>query len=186
MSAANPTTEAKLVTGDELFEMGDIGPAELIDGRIVPMSPTNVEHADIEFTLAWLLKNHVHAKDIAWVFGGEVGIYIRRDPDRIRAADVAVVAKSRLAVRPKSYLDVPPDLVVEIVSPTDRWAGIRSEVEDYFSIGVARVWVVEPDNQAVLVFHSATEFTRLSMDDTLRGEGLLEGFEVAVATVLGV
>ncbi len=52
-------------------------------------------------------------------------------------------------------------------------------------MGVARVWVVEPDNQAVLVFRSATEFTTLGLGDTLRGEGLLAGFEVPVATVLG-
>lgn len=185
MSVANATTETKLVTGDELFEMGGIGPAELIDGRVVPMSPTGGRHGRIELRLGRQLDDYVTNLGNAWVVLGEVGIYIRRQPDRVRAADVAVFNKQTLPEVPEGYLPVAPDLAVEIVSPTDRWADLRQKVQDYFSIGVARVWVVEPDNQAVLVFRSATEFTTLGLGDTLRGEGLLAGFEVPVATVLG-
>ena len=184
MSVANATTETKLVTGDELFEMGDIGPAELIDGRVVPMSPTGGRHGRIELRLGRQLDDYVTNLGNAWVVLGEVGIYIRRQPDRVRAADVAVFNKQTLPEVPEGYLPVAPDLAVEIVSPTDRWADLRQKVQDYFSIGVTRVWVVEPDNQAVLVFRSATEFTTLGLGDTLRGEGLLAGFEVPVATVL--
>ncbi len=131
------------------------------------MSAANVEHSDIEFIPARLLRNHLQPNNVAWVLGGDMGICIRRNPDRIRAADVAVVAKTRPPTRPKAYLPVAPDLAVEIVSLTDGWADIRQKVAGYFSIGVERVWVVEPDNQAV------------------RGEGLLAGFEVPVATLLG-
>lgn len=186
MSAANATTETSLVTGDELFEMGDIGPAELIDGRIVPMSPTGGRHGRLELRLGRQLDDYVAERGTGWAVVGEVGIYIRRQPDRVRAADVAVFNKDVLPEAPDGYISVAPDLAVEIVSPTDRWADIRQKVADYFSIGVERVWVIEPDNQAVLVFRSATEFATLGLGDTLRGEGLLDGFEVAVATLLGV
>lgn len=179
----SPTlVETQLITGDELLAMGDIGPCELIDGRIVLMSPTNIEHASLETIISWYLHGFVTNKDLGWVLVGEVGIYIRRRPDRIRAADVAFISKQRLPTRPRrGYLTVAPELVIEIVSPDDRWEGIRKKVEEYFSIGVERVWIMEPDNKQVLVFHSATEFQTLSEADTLKGEGILDGFEASVA-----
>jgi Uma2 family endonuclease len=56
----------------------------------------------------------------------------------------------------------------------------REKLADYFSIGVERVWVVEPQNRQVLVFSSSTDVTELDEDDTLRGEGALEGFAMRV------
>jgi Uma2 family endonuclease len=52
MSAARSETTDRLLTGDDLLAMGDIGPCELVDGRIVPMSPTGGEHGEIEVRLA--------------------------------------------------------------------------------------------------------------------------------------
>jgi len=73
--------------------------------------------------------------------------------------------------------------VVEVISPDDRWEDMRQKLEDYFSIGVQRVWVVEPENRAVLVYRSVTEMQRLSESDVLTGEGLLEGFTRPVASL---
>jgi len=60
---------------------------------------------------------------------------------------------------------------------------VRKKIEEYFAIGVERVWVVEPDNRAVLVYRSATEMERLAETDILRGEGVLQGFEMPIATL---
>lgn len=117
MSVANATTETKLVTGDELFEMGDIGPAELIDGRVVTMSPTGGRHGRIELRLGRQLDDYVTNLGNAWVVLGEVGIYIRRQPDRVRAADVAVFDKQTLPEVPEGYLPVAPDLNIIFVPP---------------------------------------------------------------------
>lgn len=178
----SPTlVETQLITGDELLAMGDIGPCELIDGRIVYMSPVGDEHAILEFRLGRWLGNFGETHDLGWVLGGEVGIYIRRNPDRVRAADIVFVSKQKLKKWTKGYLSVTPELVVEIVSPRDTWQALRQKIAEYFSIGVERVWIVEPDQRQVLVFRSATAFQILGENDTLRGEGILTGFEVSVA-----
>lgn len=182
--ATIPSTKArtKLITGEKLLAMGDIGPCELIDGRIVPMVPTGNEHGVVEFNLGRHIGNFVAAHKLGWVTGGEVGIYTRRNPDRVRSADIAFVSRERSSGRPsKGFLTVAPDLVVEIVSPDDRWQDVRQKLEEYFGIGVDRVWIVEPDNRAVLVYRSITEMSRLGAGDTLLGEGVLEGFSVPVA-----
>jgi len=75
---------------------------------------------------------------------------------------------------------VAPDLVAEIISPEDRWQDVRQKIEEYFEIGVDSVWIVEPENTAVLVYQSATDFARLGNDDVLKGDGTLAGFALRV------
>jgi Uma2 family endonuclease len=180
--AVPPKSRARRITGEELLAMGDIGPCELVDGRIVHMNPTGVEHADIEIALGAALRAFVRKNRLGRVLGGEVGIYTRRNPDRVRGADLAFISRERLADNPaKGFLKVAPELAVEIVSPRDRWQDIRQKIEEYFAIGVQRVWIVEPDNRDVLIYSSSTEMRKFGEGDILTGEGVLEGFSVPVA-----
>ena len=181
MTGAVASVKEELITGEELLAMGDIGPCELIDGRIVHMHPTGSEHGMIEFNLGSELRRLFGSTSSAGSPGGEVGIYIRRSPDRVRGADIAFVSGRRLQSLPKGFLTVAPDLVVEIMSPEDRWQDVREKLADYFSIGVERVWIVEPQNRKVLVFSSPTDVAEYGEEDTLRGEGILSDFAIGVA-----
>ena len=174
--------KAQQITGEELLAMGDIGPCELIDGRVVRMNPIGRSHAYVAANLSMTLNQFVRQHKLGEVLVGEIGIFIQRGPDRIRAADIAFVSTERLAQTTESgYLKTAPDLVVEIISPSDRWQDVRDKLEDYFAIGVHRVWIVEPDNRAVLVYRSSTEMRKLSEGDTVIGEGVLDGFSLPVA-----
>lgn len=182
MIAVKPSVQEKLVTGDELLAMGDIGRAELIDGRVFYMPPTSGGHGYHELEIGALLRNFVRPRKLGWVLTGEVGIYIRRNPDTIRAADVAFVSRKQMAERPqRGYLNIAPELVVEVISPSDLWDEIRQKIQDYFSIGVERVWICEPEQRDVLVFCSPQEFQTVGLNDVLKGAGLLEGFELRIA-----
>ena len=183
---ALPKRRTKPMTGEELLALGDIGPSELIDGRIVAMTPTGDEHGTIEFNLGSELRVFVRRQRLGRVTGGEVGIYTRRNPDRVRAVDIAFISTSRLAEPVKGYLTVAPDLVVEIMSPDDRWQDVREKLTEYFTIGVTWVWVVEPSNRKVLVFRSSTMVEECGEDETLAGEGVLAGFAVKVADLFSV
>ena len=174
-----------LLTGADLLEMGDIGPSELVKGVITPMSPTQAEHGMLEALLTAALYTFVAKRRLGWVVSGEVGVYMQRSPDTIRAVDVAFISRQRQPRRPATFLAVAPELVVEIVSPSDRWDGIRQKLVEYFDAGVDRVWVVEPGQRKVLVFRAPAELTELGEDDTLRGEGVLAGFELPLRELFG-
>lgn len=177
------TVRHALITGEQLLAMGDIGPCELIDGEIVAMSPTGFLHGDVELQLARLLADYVDANDLGRVATGEVGIYIARDPDRIRAADVAFVPKANLPPSPRSFLEIAPELVVEVISPNDRWQDTRAKILDYFTIGVHRVWLVEPAQRAVLVYAEADSYQRFDQGDVIPCDGTLTGLEIQVADI---
>ena len=169
------------ITGEDLFALGDIGPAELIDGRIIPMSPTQNLHAYIVFEIGRRLGNFNAARRLGWVIGAESGVYTSRQPDTVRAMDVAFVSRRRLPMLERGFLRVPPELVVEVVSPTDRWSELEAKPAEYFAIGVDVVWVVEPERRSVLVHRSGLEPIALGEDDILRGDGLLAGLEIPLA-----
>ena len=173
-----PTT--KLITGDELLAMGDIGPCELIDGRIVMGEPTGGGHGRLEIRLGGKLDDFVSRRKLGWVMGGETGIYTHRNPDRVRGADVNFVSQARLPNGPtEKYLEVAPELVVEVMSPDDTWTEVRDKIAEYFAIGV--LWVVAPKERAVIAHYSNGDTRKFVESETLRGEGVLTGFALPVA-----
>ncbi len=186
MAISTPTapaikTEPRLITGEELFAMGDIGPSELLDGRIVYMSPTGRPHARIESQLDRTVGVFVAEHKLGETYVGEIGIYIRRNPDTIRAADFAFVSTARLAeLSDEGYLNAAPDLVVEIMSPDDRWSEIKKKLRDYFSIGVRLMWVIDPDSRTVSAYRSLTDLQEYGEDQSLAAEDILPGFSLPI------
>lgn len=176
-----------LITGEELEAMGEIGPCELVDGRIVPMRPTGGRHGIIEFRLSSALGRFIEEHNHGWVLTGEVGLYTRRNPDRVRGADIVVLAKARYPDGPpEGFLQASPELVIEIMSPHDRWQEVRQKLAEYFEIGVSQVWIVEPQNHTVVVFRSNRDLQEFGLDDTLSGEGMFEGFTLAITNLFTI
>jgi Uma2 family endonuclease len=171
-----------LMTGEELFRRPDLNPCELVNGRVVPTMPTGDEHGDVELELGARLRFYGKESKRGRAVSGEVGIYIRRDPDTVRAADIVFISRER-DVRPRAegYLEIAPELVVEILSPDDRMSRIREKLHDYFSAGVLVVWLVDPALRRVLIYRSPTDMAVLDEGQVLADEDLLLGFSVSVA-----
>lgn len=183
--SAVPEMHHRPISGDELFRRGDLGPCELIDGQIVPMSPTGDEHGGIEVNVSTALATFVRDRQLGHVRAGEVGVYTRRNPDRVRAADVLYISNHRYAQRTAAagYLDVAPELVVEILSPRDMVIDLTEKLREYFAIGVTLVWVVDPAARRVLVYRALTQVRELAETGRLSGEEVLPGFELPVAAL---
>lgn len=184
MSTTLASPETKLITGEEFWQMGNLGPSELIDGSIVMGEATGDAHGVFESGLGAELTQFVRRRKLGWVMVGEVGIYTRRNPDWVRGADIIFISRQRLPAGPTGkFLAVAPELVVEIMSPNDRWQEVRDKLEEYFALGVTWVWIVEPFNRAVLVYDAPTHAQRLNESDTLKGAGILAEFAMPIADI---
>jgi Uma2 family endonuclease len=173
-----------LITGDELARMPDHDLCELIDGRIVPMSPTNPEHGRIELNIGAALRSFVSTQKLGIVMTGEVGIFTKRHPDRVRGADVVFISHEQYERRTKTrgFLDVAPELVVEVLSPENAHVDMRQKVEEYLSIGVRLVMVVDPDSRTITAHRPNGVAERYGLDDIVPGESALPGFHFPVAS----
>jgi len=181
MDAELVATKTEAITGEELYAMGDIGPCELVEGRIVPMTPAGVPHGIYEGNFYLALRQFVDEHDLGVVAAGEVGIYTKRNPDTVRGADVVFISHERNRQRSSSgYLDVAPDLVVEILSPNDRWTDVMDKLREYFAIGVRLVWVADPGARSVFAYRSLTDVREFTAADELVGDDVLPGFRVRV------
>lgn len=178
-----PTTH-RLVTGEELYHMTGIGPSELVKGEIVERMPTGHRHGDVEFTIGFFLKSYLREHKLGKVFGGETGVYAGRAPDTVRGVDVAYMSHERFArVQSKSYLDVAPELIVEIMSPQDAWSEVQEKLAEYFAIDVKVVWVVDPKLQQIHSYRAVDEVQIYKLSDTLTCEDLLPGFAMRSAEI---
>src|SRR5690606_6496394 len=111
------------ITAEELFAMGDIGRCELIDGEVNRMAPAGSGHWDIAMEVGFRVKAHVNANQLGKVSAAETRFIIARNPDRVRAADVAFVRRERVRKEPqRGFFEGPPDLAVEVVAPNDAHA----------------------------------------------------------------
>lgn len=174
--------QTRPVTGEELYQMGNIGRSELVKGEIIQMAPTGFMHGRVEHRIARALDVFLREHKIGEIISGEVGVYIRRNPDTVRAPDVAFISNERIAkVKSKSYLDTAPELVVEVLSPDDAWSDLMEKLDEYFSIDVKLVWVADPRQRQVYVYRSATEVQRFTANEMLTGGDVLPDFNVLVA-----
>jgi Uma2 family endonuclease len=172
-----------LVTGEELLSMGNIGRCELVEGKIVYMSPTGLDHGAYEVNTAQSLNSFVKRRKLGKVVSGEVGVFTQRNPDTVRGVDVAYISNERLAQRKRrqGFLEVAPELIVEIMSPDDRWSEVKQKLKEYFAIGVKLVWVLDPGDRTVYAYRSLTDVREFTESDTLTGDDILPGFAVLVA-----
>ena len=149
------------------------------------MSPTGFPHGITESTIAAILTGFVRQHKLGYILTGEVGIYTKRNPDSIRAADVAFISRARYAQlrASKGFLDVAPELVVEVLSPDDRWDAIMQKLGEYFAVGVQSVWIVAPLLQEIYVYHSLIDTRRFTRGETLTDEAVLPGFAASVEEI---
>ena len=85
-----------LITAEQLSENPPHGRCELVRGEVVVMSPAGSEHGWIVMNVSIPIGSFVKEQDLGYVFGAETGFVIHRNPDSVRAPDVAFVRKERV------------------------------------------------------------------------------------------
>ena len=145
----------KTLAKKQIFTYDDIeclpeGNYEIMDGERYDMTPTSFEHGDLEGKLYKLLTRHLESKGHIAV--GEVGVLISKKPLKIRAADVVYISKKKSPERPKGILEIPPDLIIEIISETNTAWEITDKVKDYLLIGVERILLIEPKTKSASIY----------------------------------
>ncbi|MHB8901807.1 MAG: Uma2 family endonuclease [Thermoguttaceae bacterium] len=174
------------VTADQLAAMPDDGNRwELIAGELRKMTPAGWKHGAIAGRLHGWLHTHVAARSLGMVLAAETGFRLARDPDTVRAPDVAFLRQDHLPdpLPDETYWPGAPDLAVEVVSPNDRSGEIDEKVKAWLNGGCRMVWLVNPAWRTVTVYRSATQITTLTENEELSGEDVVQGFRCPVGDI---
>ncbi len=188
MTDTEMRTETRLLTADDLMRLNGEGVrGELVRGVLHETMATGHRHGKITVKLAAALLDFVEPRGLGTVVASDAGFRLERDPDTVREPDVAFtsVQKIPLASEIDGYAEAVPDLVVEIVSPTQSRGWARDRARMWLRHGVSLVWVVYPDTRTVDVHRPGEAVATCREGDSLDGLDVLPGFACAVSTVFG-
>ncbi len=179
---------AATLTAEDLAQMS-FGEqrVELVRGEVITMAPAGAEHGELAMTLGAFIHAFVHKHRLGVVYAAETGFILARNPDTVRAPDVAFVAAERAAHQRgrAGFFEGPPDLAVEVVSPNDTAEDVEAKVLDYLAAGAKMVWIVRPRARTVTVYRSLREVQVLRPGDALDGGDVLPGFVTPVEALFG-
>jgi Uma2 family endonuclease len=180
----------RLLTAADLAVLPDDLPSgavkfELDDGRLVVMAPPGNTHGAAEGNVFFHLRLHGELAGHG-IARPEVGVVLRRHPDRVVGPDACFIANASLPLRlsPEGYLETIPDLVVEVRSKNDTIAELERKAGEYLAAGVKLVWVVDPLRSVVTVYRGGSPPQTLQPADTLTAEGIIPDFRFSVADAL--
>jgi Uma2 family endonuclease len=169
-----------LMTAEDLWNLEDDGCRhELLQGELVSMAPTGDAHGRIQITLSWYLKEYVRAHPEISAWGGDTGFIIDRAPDTILAPDLALI-RTTVQRQRGGFLPVIPELVIEILSPSDRAGIVNAKTAAYFRAGVQRVWLVDPERLTVTVYSGVSPPRVFQSGEVVVDAEFLPDFEVPV------
>jgi Uma2 family endonuclease len=173
----------RFMTAAEFWQSQDAGARqELVRGEIVETTRPGGQHGVIVGTLAALLACWVKQGSGGYA-GIGAGYILARNPDTVRGPDVSYIRPERIPATgvPEGFWELAPDLVVEIVSPSETADEVREKVRNYLAAGTLQVWTVYPRTREVAV-HTPGGLSRTYGEDaTLSFPDFLPGFECTVA-----
>lgn len=177
------TASMQTLTVEDLEQLPDDGfRYELVRGALRKMVPSGYSHGKITARLTWRLAQYVEDRNLGVVAAAETGFLLSADPATVRAPDVAFISRPRLeaAGAVEGYWPGAPDLVVEVISPSDTYAEVEEKVMDWLGAGTRMVVVVNPRQRLVTVYRSLAAVLILTPDDTLDGSDVVPGWTLRV------
>jgi Uma2 family endonuclease len=173
------------MTAEELFDLPDDGMRhELVEGELRTMTPAGYDHGRAVMRIGARILEHVEAHDLGEVLAAETGFVVHRRPDTVRAPDVAFVAHDRVPqAEVPGFPDLVPDLVVEVVSPSDRASDVSAKAAMWVDAGVRLVWIVDPQARLATVYRPGGLAAVVGADGSLDGEDVLPGLRLALRSI---
>jgi Uma2 family endonuclease len=178
-------TATQLVTAEELYQMGSEAPYELWEGVLKEVSPSSWKPGVLAARMVGVLINYVDTHGLGYISTAESGYILNAKPYTVVAPDVAFVRKDRYSgdMGERGFYPVPPDLAVEVISPTDRKTEIVEKQTLYTRAGVPLVWWVDPERKTVTVYRLGHALEVIEANGVLDGGDVLPGFTLELQAI---
>ena len=178
-----PDAPVAPLTAEEYGRLVLSGRTELARGRVIELNIPRPRHGLVCRNVFRLVDGFVHRNDLGYVFPNDTGFITRRGPDSVRGPDVSFYSYARIPKGqvPDRYSDIAPELVFEILSPTDRWRDVLEKVVEYLDAGVVAVCVLDPQRVTAYVNPVDQAGLVVRSDESLSFPEILPGFSATVS-----
>lgn len=176
--SASSLKKRKNVTAEELYLLPRKPFYELYDGVLQVREGSGSESSNIAAELIVDLGLHVRAHRLGRVFGADHRCLISRNPDTVLIPDASFVRNERLAYSTTwdRFFDGSPDLVVEVMSLSDRLRALERKIERYLIAGTSLAWIIQPRKRRALIYRNDGATAVIAQDGVLDGENVVPRF----------
>ena len=178
--------ENRLVTADELLRHREWDPCELIRGKVTFLNYGYAVKGRVSLKILMEVAEYVRTHACGEVFGANTGFILSRNPDTVRAPSLMYFSHKRISAIELSdgYLEIPPDLAVNIVSPLESTAYASEKVASHLEAGVKVVWVVDPDSRRAEIYRPGQPVETIGATGALSAEEILPGLLIPLQQIL--
>jgi Uma2 family endonuclease len=179
-------TDVRRYTPEDLLSMPDSKSYELVDGRLVERN-MGAESSEVGGNVHFQLRLFCRDHDLGIVWPADNGFQcFPHDPGLLRRPDVSFIRRGRLPgdVAPEGWVKIPPDLVVEVISPNDSAEQLEEKLDDYQKAGVPLIWVIYPRARKARVYRLDGPVSELTEEEVLSGEDVVPGFRAPLREIL--
>jgi len=156
---------------------------ELVDGVLVEKVMGAPESA-LATELSRMIKNYLDDHPLGMVTGPDGPVRFRAR--LIRMPDLSFFSWDRIPgdeMEVDAVLEIVPDLVVEVISPSNRPGEMRVKLGEYFDAGVRLAWFIDYKKRSARAYTSVDDVSALTLKDSLDGGDVLPGFRVKLQTL---
>ncbi|HIK07584.1 MAG TPA: Uma2 family endonuclease [Trichormus sp. M33_DOE_039] len=155
---------------------------ELIDGQAVPKMSPKFFHAKLTHVILALIEERCQSQGLVcpeWAV-----LLKKQEQDWIPVPDIIYISYERL---PSDWNEdeacpVPPDLVIEIISPGQTFGKMAAKAQDYLNANVLRVWVLDSKARSITVFYPDAA-PKTYMGEELIQDSLFPGWQFTAEQV---
>jgi Uma2 family endonuclease len=156
ITATQPTTGRLVVDWEGYLSLpDDLTHYEIIDGEVIPLASPTIKHQIVSRELFRRLDALTTARKLGQILYAPFDFVVRRAPVRTRQPDLFFLSRERLQdwthLQEQPRLEFAPDLVIEILSPSETYTYWSEKLQDYYVLGVPEVWLVDIDKRAIEV-----------------------------------
>ncbi len=155
---------------------------ELERGEVVELSRPGEQHGVVCSNVGYTLGGYVRQRRKGYVLTNDTGLILERDPDTVRGPDIMLYDEARrfddLEIK---YPDRPPKLIVEVLSPNDKWSKVLRRITRFLNRGVPLLWLVDPEDRSVMVYRPGQLPRAVDETEELTGEDVLPDLRCRVA-----
>jgi Uma2 family endonuclease len=178
-----PAESVRRMSIDEFMAMRDSVGYELVQGVLTSRKETGALGSHIAARIAGHLGAFVEGHAAGHLFGAKTTYCCFESESTGRRGNVSFISRARLTGEqiPLSYIEIPADVIVEVISPNDLAVEVEEKVKLYLRNGFGEVWVVYPETRTVYVYRKGHPVLALEGDEELTGRGALAGFSCPVS-----
>ena len=165
-----PLTEPKFATIADYEQLPEGAPYQLINGELIMSPSPTFFHQRISARILQKLAYFIQSNDLGTIATAPLDVTFSEFD--VFQPDILFIRKERLHLIKSERVDIAPDLVIEILSPSNAYYDLTHKKNIYCQYGVEEYWVVDPEAQTIEIMRKDGDFYRTI--SSTRSPGVIE------------